>query len=267
MKHLSIIQILLLFTVSLCCHAEILQSPQPVNTITPSQSDYLSPENTLEASFSALYACDLEWADIAIDKESLEIHIQGYKKANIERKKICDLQKTVEYSQIIEKVHYKDAVILIVEAYGYDGSFQQLPFTFIKEDGLWKFTNKYTWDEAVLDRMYYVPPLFDGKGQKPTDTNLFLGYEQPTQASTELQPGETQYKLHIYYGKTIYPTTFTATLNKLDISTLFTPSPFSDEEVLLQLSPGRNVLVLSVIGETKTGMRQKDSDRLVFIVP
>lgn len=267
MKYISIIQVLLLVTASVIGHAETLQPPQPVKTITQSQSDYLSPENTLDAMFSALYVCDLEWADKTMDRKSLDIHIQGYQKANIDRTRICDLQKNIEHSQIVEKVNYKDAVILVVEAYGYSGSIQRVPYPFIQEDGLWKFTNKYSWDDAVLDRLYYVPPLFDGKGQKPTDTNLFLGYEQPTQASTDLQPGETQYKLHVYYGKTIDPTTFTATLNKQDISALFTPSPFSDEEVLLQLSPGRNVLVLSVIGETKTGKRQKDSDRLVFIVP
>jgi len=87
------------------------------------------------------------------------------------------------------------------------------------------------------------------------------------QVQTELTPGTDKYTLHIYYGKTIEPTTFTAELNNNDLTSQFSPAPFTDQEVELSLQPGRNVLVLSIAGTRKDGKKAKDSDRLVFIVP
>ena len=263
---------LIMFTLSLLCFITstitgATEYPQEVARITRGESTYLSPENSLRSLSSALYVCDLSWADSALTNDTLAKSIRDFNKLGISRSKKCALEQNIQTSYILARIVHLDAIILLVEGHGFDGTIEVIPHTFILENGLWKLTNKYSSDDAVLNLLYYVPTLFDGKGQKPTDTNLFLGYEQPTQTSTELQPGDTQYKLHIYYGKTIDPTTFTAKLNKQEISALFTPSPFSDEEVLLQLSTGRNVLVLSVDGESKTGKRQTDSDRLVFDVP
>jgi hypothetical protein len=61
--------------------------------------------------------------------------------------------------------------------------------------------------------------------------------------------------------------TFSATLNKEDISTKFSPEPFTDEEVFIPLQQGKNVLLLSVDGKKADGKIAKDSDRLVFVVP
>lgn len=261
---IQLTSMLWLFSATMCL-AEYL--PTKVEKITKQQSTYLTPENTLSAVKSALKSGDLEWGDLGVSQETLEDEIRLFNEAGAERSVNIELEKQVRETFIVDKVTYKDDIILVIEDYGYSGSIKRYPVTFTMEDGLWRITNKFSTEEFIHDLLAYVPPLFDGKGQKPSDINLFLGYEQPTQTSTELQPGETQYKLHIYYGKTIDPTTFTATLNKQEISALFTPSPFTDEEVLLQLSTGRNVLVLSVDGESKTGKRQTDSDRLVFDVP
>ncbi|MEW6518573.1 MAG: hypothetical protein AB1461_04090 [Thermodesulfobacteriota bacterium] len=257
-------------TIFLCinfCYGAEEEFPQNIEIINRKQANYLSPENTMSARRSALLNNDLNWADETMAKESLQEQVQDYQKAGIDRSLLSDLEKKVKETFIVNKIPYKDAVLLVVNAYGYDGSIQSLPFPFIKENGLWKFTNKFAEDEILLDYLYYVPPLFDGKGQKPNDANSFLGYEKPTQVQTELSPGTDKYTLHIYYGKTIEPATFTAELNKNNITSRFSPAPFTDQEVELALQPGRNVLVLSIEGTRKDGKKAKDSDRLVFIVP
>ncbi len=63
------------------------------------------------------------------------------------------------------------------------------------------------------------------------------------------------------------PGTFSAHLNKEDISAKFSPQPFTDEEVEIPLQKGRNVLVLSIEGQKPSGPSATDRDRLVFIVP
>jgi hypothetical protein len=109
--------------------------------------------------------------------------------------------------------------------------------------------------------------LFNGKGQKPDDVNLFLGYLQPSDSQTDLAAGTTGYSVHLYYGETVDPATFTAELNRQDITSLFSPKPFTDEEVEIPLHHGRNTLVLSIAGTRKDGRKARDTDRLVFIVP
>jgi hypothetical protein len=138
---------------------------------------------------------------------------------------------------------------------------------FLREGERWKLTNKYSSDAELKEYLYYVPPLFDGKGQRPADVNSFLGYEQPTQVQTDLAAGTSDYTVHIYYGKRIDPASFTAELNKQDISQHFSPYPFSNQEVEIPLQQGRNVLVLSIEGARGDGRKAKDTDRLVFIVP
>jgi hypothetical protein len=241
--------------------------PQQIGIIDKTQADYFSPENTLSAIRSCLLAENLDWCDETMTLESLQEDIKLFEEAGKNRNQIFELEKNVRESFIVNKLSFKDAVLLIVEDYDYDGSVMQIPMPFVKEEGLWKITNKYSSDEEIHQHFYYVPPLFDGKGQRPTDVNIFLGYEQPTVVRTELTPGIDKYTLHIYYGKTIDPATFMAVLNKQDISLRFTPKPFSDQEVELSLQQGRNVLVLSVNGTRKDGRKAKDTDRLVFIVP
>lgn len=263
----SYIFILLLLSFNAITSASAATYPITVTTITKEGANYLTPENTLSAVTSALRAGDISWADKALTSDYLEADIQDFRDAGLDRNVYIEMEKQVRETVIVDKVYYNDAVFLIIEDYGNDGSITRYPMTLIKEDGLWKITNKFSSDEIVGQYTTYTPPLFDGKGQKPSDTNLFLGYEQPTQAHTELPPGSDTYELHIYYGKTVDPSTFSAVLNKQNVSYLFTPAPFSGEEVKLPMHQGRNVLVVSIEGATKSGKIQKDTDRLVFIVP
>lgn len=107
---------------------------------------------------------------------------------------------------------------------------------------------------------------FDGKGQRPSDVNKFLSYVVPIQSATELPVGTTNFSLVIIYDKNIIPATFTATLNGVDVKSLFHPAPGSAESVPLNLNQGRNTLILSVKGNLPNRVA-RDTDRLVFIVP
>lgn len=112
-----------------------------------------------------------------------------------------------------------------------------------------------------------TPILFDGKGQRPFDVNTFLAYLRPMEAQTTLPQGQNTYNLLIFYGKTIIPKTFKATLNGIDIKGGFNPKPNTSEAVKLNLQKGRNTMVLSIDGIRDDGKRATDTDRLVFIVP
>jgi hypothetical protein len=107
---------------------------------------------------------------------------------------------------------------------------------------------------------------FDGRGQRPSDVNKFLTYANPTSARTELPAGQRSFPLLIFYGATILPETFRATLNGVNITGLFSPKPSGHETVPLSLSFGSNTLVLSSDGTTASGRVATDTDRLVFLV-
>jgi hypothetical protein len=241
--------------------------PKPIEIIDKADANYLTPENTLSAIRSCLKAEDLDWCNKTMTNQSLQEDIDIFQKAGKDRREIFELEKNVKESLITNRLNFKGAILLIVEDLDNDGSVTQTPIPFVQEDGLWKMTNKYSADEELHQYLYYAPPLFGGKGQKSGDVNSFLGYEQPTQVQTELPANTTQYRVHLYYAKTVDPATFTAELNKQDITTQFSPKPFTDEEVEIPLPRGRNTLVLSIEGTRKDGKKARDTDRLVFIVP
>lgn len=265
-KYLSIV-ICLLFVCIEIGHAADNIYPKKVEIINRSDANYLTPENTLSSIKSCMVSKDLDWCDETMTKTSLQEDIELFKNAGKDRREIFELEEGVIETFLVNKINFKDSVLLIVEDHDYDGSIMQIPMPFSQENGHWKMTNKYSADEELHHYLYYVPPLFDGKGQKPDDVNSFLGYEEPTQVQNKLAAGTANYTVHVYYAKTIDPTTFTAELNKQDITTQFSAKPFTDEEIEIPLQQGRNTLVLSIEGTRKDGRKARDTDRLVFIVP
>ena len=111
-----------------------------------------------------------------------------------------------------------------------------------------------------------MPGNFDGKGQRPSDVNKFLSYVTPTQSTTTLPAGTTSFSLITIYDKNIISSTFTAELNGVDVKSLFHLASGNTESVTLNLSQGRNTLILSVEGNLPNRIA-RDTDRLVFIVP
>ena len=249
------------------CFADSKVNFQKVEIITIEEANYLTPENTLSARRSAFLSGNLDWADQCMTIDSLNEEIEDFEKAGINREMLFDLERNIETIFIVDRIKYLESIILITKAIGFDNSIQQIPFPFIKENNLWKFTNKFSEDEILLEYLHYIPPLFYGKGGRPMDVNTFLGYEQPTEAQTILADGDKSYVVHVYYGRTIDPSTFTAELNRENVSDLFSPEPLTDEEVEIPLQKGRNTLILSVEGTRKDGKKASDTDRLVFIVP
>ena len=106
---------------------------------------------------------------------------------------------------------------------------------------------------------------FDGGGQRPKDVNKFLTYANPSDSQTDLPAGTTTFPLMIFYGSNMITPSFKASLNGVDITSLFNPNPGSHETVPINLAAGRNVLSLSTDGNLPTRVAT-DTDRLVFIV-
>jgi hypothetical protein len=107
---------------------------------------------------------------------------------------------------------------------------------------------------------------FNGGGQRPTDVNLFLTYAIPTSSPVSLPTGTSSFLVMIAYSANTIPTTFSATLNGVNISSQFHPQPGTFETVTVSLQSGRNDLLISIDGNRTDGHVATDRDRLVFNV-
>ena len=148
---------LTIFLITGICYAEESEYPVKVEIINKSQAKYDTPENTLAALRSALVNEDLEWADEVLTKESAEEQKTLFEGAGIDHRVIFDLERDVNYTFIIDKILYKDAVVLVIEDHDKDGSITKIPLTFLKEDGKWKLTNKYAADVELHEYLDYKP--------------------------------------------------------------------------------------------------------------
>lgn len=243
------------------------QYPMQIYPFHKNEANYITPENTFIAKISSLLDHDILWYYETLTYESAEKDKNLFQEAGIDPERNFDLIDEDDEFLILDKKQYKNGIMLLIETQKTDGRILIGPTVLVQENGLWKTTTEFAGDQELLDCLIVIPPLFDGKGQKPADTNSFLSYEKPQQVKTELEPGQDSYLLHIYYGRTIDPKTFSAVLNKTDISGNFSPEPFTDQEVRIPLDQGKNVLKLSVQGTKKNGKKAKDKDQLVFIVP
>ena len=120
---------------------------------------------------------------------------------------------------------------------------------------------------SATQKLNVLPAFsFNGGGQRPSDVNLFLAYASPTDSPVALAAGTSTFPLSLAYSVNINATTFSATLNGVDISSSFHPSPGTFETVTLSLQPGKNTLLLSVDGTRSDGHVARDKDTLVFNV-
>ncbi len=102
-------------------------------------------------------------------------------------------------------------------------------------------------------------------GSQSDAVNGFLTYAAPAANSTSLPAGTPSFNVVVYYGGTVFPATFQATLNGAPFAG-FAAVPGGKQTVTVPLSPGRNVLVLRVSGVTPSGRTATETDRLVFRV-
>jgi len=115
-----------------------------------------------------------------------------------------------------------------------------------------------------------VPPeelkLINGKGQSAA-VNAFLAYSNLTATRTTLPATAKGFDLAVKYGNTTLPSTFSATLNGVDVTASFRPNPGAFDVVRIPLVKGTNKLLLSIEGLKPSGAQSRDTDSLTFIVP
>jgi hypothetical protein len=138
--------------------AEEANYPIKVEIIDKNQAIYDTPENTLAALCSALIKEDLDWTDETLTEESLKEQKRLFEKAGIDPRKIFELEKGVTDTYIIDRMEYKDAVVLVIEDHDKEGSITKIPLTFVREGGKWKQTNKFASDENLWDYIDYIKP-------------------------------------------------------------------------------------------------------------
>lgn len=108
--------------------------------------------------------------------------------------------------------------------------------------------------------------LYPGGGQQPAEVNKFLRYSQPTDNRMKLPAGTTSYTIIVFYGTTIDPSTFTATLNGASITSQFHPVPGGADIVTIPLASGTTKVQLEAVGTKASGSTGRDSDTLTFLV-
>lgn len=106
--------------------------------------------------------------------------------------------------------------------------------------------------------------LFSGGGQQPAEVNRFLAYAAPHESRNNV-PANSSYTVIVYYGETINPSTFRATLDETDITGRFHPAPGGVDAVEISLATSTTKLHLSVDGTKASGGKATDSDTLTFL--
>ncbi|MFN4291044.1 MAG: hypothetical protein ACK4E7_09230 [Permianibacter sp.] len=92
-------------------------------------------------------------------------------------------------------------------------------------------------------------PIYSGQDMPDEEggVNELLRYEvKGNRNRWHASATETSIKLRVYYGDQIDKTTFTATLNGRDISSLFAPNPGASQEVVIPLEGEKSLIKLSV---------------------
>lgn len=241
--------------------------PQTIDLLDQNNASYDTPEKAIASFFSAYMAGDLTWHYETLTVESAELEKDENERNNLDPRTEIDIfRKGFSSSFIVDKFKYLDTVVIVVRILDINGDVFTIPYTLIIENDAWKVTRKYPISGELAKHMKVEPNLFLGYGQRPSDVNVFLAYHYPQQAKTRLPAGTSTFDLHIFFGITILPSTLSVTLDGQDISSLFSPSPSSDQMVTINLKPGRNVMRLSVEGKRLDGKIATDSDRLVFVV-
>ena len=106
--------------------------------------------------------------------------------------------------------------------------------------------------------------LYSGGGQQPAEVNKFLRYAAPLDNRNKV-PANSTYTVIVYYGSTINPATFAATLDGVDVTARFHPVPGGADAVKIAIGTSTTKLHLSVDGTKTSGGKGTDSDTLTFL--
>lgn len=117
------------------------------------------------------------------------------------------------------------------------------------------------WD--VVWQFWSGTPRYDGGGERSAIDSL-LTFSNPLVGTTRLPADSTQFDITVFYGPSIVPESFEATIDNEPLQ-VFNPVPNSSETVTIPLLPGRNNVRLKVSGDVD-GRARTDTDRFTFIV-
>ena len=106
--------------------------------------------------------------------------------------------------------------------------------------------------------------LYSGGGQQPAEVNKFLRYASPLDNRNKV-PANSTFTVLVYYGLTINPATFAASLDGVDITSRFHPTPGGADAVTISIGTSTTKLHLSVDGAKASGGKGTDSDTLTFL--
>ncbi|MEJ2648769.1 MAG: hypothetical protein P8016_10225 [Sedimentisphaerales bacterium] len=134
--------------------------PVLVHEIDKSQANYQTPENTAAATLSALLKRDLDWYLQTLTVEAAAHEKKTFHDAGIPLSKIFELADPADELYLTGKMPYKDGLIITFEVrcHDIDGTIMKLYSGYIKEDGLWKRTSKFSGDENLnrYDQVIYT---------------------------------------------------------------------------------------------------------------
>ncbi len=155
---------LIVLSVAGYAYAQDSDYPIKLQRIDRSQATYDTPENTLEAQISALLAEDLEWYYETLTQESVALEKEIFKDAGMDPEKTFEVVDEGDQDFIIDKIAYKDGVILVGKTVTKEGYVLIGPAVFVKENGLWKQTFEYNTDEELDQYMIVTATLEENTG-------------------------------------------------------------------------------------------------------
>jgi hypothetical protein len=134
--------------------AQVLVKVYPVKVleIDKTQADYKTPENTTAASTSALLQKDLDWYYQTFTVETAAQDKKMFQDAGLDLNEKFKLANITYEEYIIDKINYKDGILLISEIHNHDidGTILNMWVGLVIEDGLWKITYKFSEDEELF---------------------------------------------------------------------------------------------------------------------
>ena len=129
----------------------VMVTLQKIPIINKPEAHYKTPENTIAASSSAVFAKDLEWYNATFTEEALTYQNQLFSTAGIKPLDMFERLSLAIEQYVVEKVPYKDGILVVTEIHynDTDGTILRTAAGLVEENGLWKITHKYSADEEV----------------------------------------------------------------------------------------------------------------------
>ncbi len=125
--------------------------PIKIDVIEKRDANYLTPENTLAANFSALMQNNLDWYYNTLTEKTAADDKKQFAEAGIDPNKNLDLVEEGDQLFLLDRLKFKDGILLHTKVISVDGTIGTGPVVFVQENGLWKQTFKYSSDQDLFE--------------------------------------------------------------------------------------------------------------------